>query len=83
MSARRRVSSVGVNRPLACAAVTAWSLFGGTALAQQATLRLIDRGPKTESPPPATFVWPRDFAAASAAAQERHVLLLLYFTAKW
>jgi hypothetical protein len=34
-------------------------------------------------PPPAGPVWRTSFAEAEAAAKERHVAMLLYFTAKW
>jgi hypothetical protein len=34
-------------------------------------------------PPPARPVWRTSFAEAEAAAKERHVAMLLYFTAKW
>ena len=38
--------------------------------------------PAPESPP-AGPVWRTSFAEAEAAAKERHVAMLLYFTAKW
>jgi hypothetical protein len=34
-------------------------------------------------PPAAGPVWRTSFADAEAAAKERHVAMLLYFTAKW
>jgi hypothetical protein len=34
-------------------------------------------------PTPAASVWRTSFAEADAAARQRHVAVLLYFTAKW
>lgn len=56
------------------------------AAGQARALRLVDRSPaaaETATAPGASEAWPRDFAAARAAAKQRHVLLLLFFTAKW
>lgn len=46
-------------------------------------LQLAPRKAAVEAPPARVPAWRAPFAAAEAAARERHVLLLLYFTAKW
>lgn len=52
------------------------------ARAQERSLRLVERAlPAATVAPPTP--WPTDFAAALAAAKQRHVLLLMFFTAKW
>lgn len=48
--------------------------------AQELQFRLVPRAPE---PPAPAGRWFESFAAAEAAAKERHTNLLLYFTAKW
>ena len=63
--------------PLACLAILALARLP----AQDPLFRLVPRPP--EPPAPAGPAWLESFAAAEAAAKERHTNLLLYFTAKW
>src|SRR5690349_4095669 len=56
-------------------------LIGASLVAQDAPFRLVPR--EREAPKPAGPSWLDSFAAAEAAAKERHTGLLLYFTAKW
>jgi hypothetical protein len=56
------------------------AVLGATA-AQQPAFRLIERAPTP--PPPEAPPWPTSFADAQAEAKQRHVLMLLFFTAKW
>ena len=63
--------------PLACLAIAAFLRLP----AQDPPFRLVPRAP--EPPAPAGPAWLGSFAAAEAAAKERHTSLLLYFTAKW
>lgn len=53
------------------------------ARAQERGLRLIEYAPPAATVAPPPTPWPTDFAAAVAAAKQRHVPLLLFFTAKW
>jgi hypothetical protein len=48
----------------------------------QGRIQLAPRKAPADEAPARVPAW-RTFAAAEAAARERHVLLLLYFTAKW
>jgi len=53
-------------------------------LSSQAELSSFRLQPQTApESPPAGPVWRTSFAEAEAAAKERHVAMLLYFTAKW
>ena len=49
--------------------------------AQQPAFRFVERAPQPE--PAVGPAWPTSFADAQAAARQRGVLMLLYFTAKW
>ncbi|HEX6813525.1 MAG TPA: hypothetical protein VF384_18035 [Planctomycetota bacterium] len=62
---------------LACLAVAALARLP----AQDPAFRLVPRPP--EAPTPAGPAWLESFAAAEAAAKQRHTDLLLFFTAKW
>jgi hypothetical protein len=64
-------------RTLACLAITALARLPS----QDPPFRLVPRPP--EKPAPAGPAWLDSFAAAEAAAKQRHSNLLLFFTAKW
>ena len=46
-------------------------------------LRLVAHEDPADAAPTRVPDWRTSFAAAEAASKQRHVLLLLYFTAKW
>jgi|KBSSwiStaDraftv2_1062776.scaffolds.fasta_scaffold256854_2 hypothetical protein len=50
---------------------------------QEPRIRLAAHTEPAEAAPTRVPDWKLSFAAAEAAAKERHVLLLLWFTAKW
>ncbi|HEX6813523.1 MAG TPA: hypothetical protein VF384_18025 [Planctomycetota bacterium] len=62
---------------LACLAIAALAQLP----AQDPPFRLVPRKP--EGPTQAGPAWLESFAAAEAAAKQRHTNLLLFFTAKW
>ena len=64
-------------RTLVCLAIAALARLP----AQDPPFRLVPRPPEPQAP--AGPAWLESFAAAEAAAKERHSNLLLYFTAKW
>lgn len=69
-----------------CALLLSSALLPGSVLlatpsAQQPGLQLVVRQAPEAAPPGP--VWSTSFDEAVAAARQRHVLMLIYFTAKW